>query len=72
MQSHHVPGLSLAILTEGEPDYLQAYGLSSVELSNPAVVDSVYEIGSIIKQFTASAIMLLAQEGCLGLAELVS
>jgi D-alanyl-D-alanine carboxypeptidase len=63
----HVPGLSLAVVRDGRVVKAQGYGLANLELNVPAKPDTVYELGSASKQFTAVAILLLAEEGKLSL-----
>lgn len=58
-----VPGASLAIVRDGQIAYTNAYGkarLDPVEMAEPSMR---YSIGSISKQFTAAAILLLEQQG---------
>ncbi len=69
MRRQHVPGLSLAVVRDGTVIKAKGYGLANVELGVPATADTVYEIGSITKQFTATAIMMLVEEGKIGLDE---
>lgn len=66
------PGLSVAVLQRGQVLKQAAYGLANVELGTPARVDSVYPIGSVTKQFTAAAVMLLVGEGKVALDAPVS
>ena len=63
MDRYHVPGLVLAVLQGGRVVKLQGYGRASVEHDVPTTVNSVFEIGSISKQMTAAAILLLVEEG---------
>jgi D-alanyl-D-alanine carboxypeptidase len=63
MQRLHIPGASLAIVRDGRIIKTQGYGFANLELKAPATKDTVYEIGSTSKQFTATAIMMLAEEG---------
>jgi D-alanyl-D-alanine carboxypeptidase len=63
MKQRGMPGLSLAVVHHGTVVKAQGYGVASLELSVPASPESVYEIGSISKQFTAEAVMLLVEEG---------
>jgi D-alanyl-D-alanine carboxypeptidase len=72
MQKQHIPGLSLAVIRDGKVVKAKGYGLASVELSVPATRDTVYELGSITKQFTATALMMLVEEGKVGLDEKVT
>ncbi len=62
MERQRVPGLSLAVTINNELVFTKGYGLANVELQSPALAESVYEVASITKQFTAVAILLLAQE----------
>ena len=59
----HIPGASLVVVSDGRILKAKGYGLANVELNVPAAEDTVYEIGSITKQFTATAIMMLVEEG---------
>jgi len=59
----HIPGVSLAIVRDGRTIKTQGYGFANIELKAPATKDTVYEIGSNTKQFTAAAIMILVDEG---------
>lgn len=67
MQEQNIPGGLLAVSTKGRIDYCQPYGLADVELKVPVTDSTVFEIGSISKQFVSAAILLLMQEGRLGL-----
>ena len=67
-----VPSASIAIVQDGAITYLQAYGDGSVEPHKPAAPSMRYSIGSISKQFTAAAILLLAEDGKLSLDDPVS
>jgi D-alanyl-D-alanine carboxypeptidase len=72
MQKQHVPGLSLAVIKDGKIIKVEGYGLANVELNVPARPESVYKIGSVSKQFIATGIMLLMQEGRISLDDPVS
>src|SRR5215831_16152332 len=63
MQQLHIPGLSLAVVRAGRATKAQGYGIANLELSAHATRETVYEIGSNTKQFTAAAIMMLVEEG---------
>ncbi len=67
MARQHVPGISVAVVKDGKVVSAKGYGLANVELGAPATADTVYEIGSITKQFTATAIMMLVEGGKIGL-----
>src|SRR5260221_10927440 len=72
MQRKHIPGLSLAIVKDRQTVVKQYYGLADVELNAPVTPDTVYEIASITKSFTALAVMLLAEDGRLRLDDPLS
>jgi CubicO group peptidase (beta-lactamase class C family) len=72
MALQHVPGLSLAVIDHGRTVKLKSYGKASLELSAPMTPDSVIEIGSLTKSFTAAAIMLLVQDHKLALDDHIS
>ena len=67
-----VPSASLAVVQDGKIAYLQAYGSARLDPNAPAASAMRYSIGSISKQFTAAAILLLAEEGKLSLDDPVS
>jgi CubicO group peptidase (beta-lactamase class C family) len=57
-----IPGLSLGIVWNGELLQTREDGFANIETETPVSGDSVYQIGSITKQFTASALLLLAYD----------
>lgn len=67
IKKRNIPGLSLAVIREGKLVKAAGYGLANLEWKVPATPDTVYEIGSISKHFTAEAILLLVEDGKLGL-----
>jgi D-alanyl-D-alanine carboxypeptidase len=72
MRQFHVPGLTLVVVKKGEIIKARGYGLANVAQKIPAAAETVYKIGSVSKQFVATGIMLLVQEGKLGLDDPVS
>jgi D-alanyl-D-alanine carboxypeptidase len=66
-QQLHLPGVSLAVVRDGQLIKLRGYGLANLELNVRATEDTVYEIGSNTKQFTAAAVMMLVEEGKINL-----
>lgn len=61
------PGCAVAVSEGGKPVLARAYGMSDLERETPNTVDTVFEAGSVSKQFTAAALMLLARDGKLSL-----
>jgi CubicO group peptidase (beta-lactamase class C family) len=64
-----VPGLSLAVVRDGKVVKAQGYGFANVEHQVPAKRETIYQSGSVGKQFTATAVMLLLEDGKLELDE---
>src|ERR1044071_6765956 len=62
-----VPSASIAIVKDGQIAYVKAYGEARLEPKTPATPQMRYSIGSISKQFTAAAILLLQEQGKLSL-----
>ncbi|HEV2578591.1 MAG TPA: serine hydrolase domain-containing protein [Acidobacteriaceae bacterium] len=67
-----VPSASIAIVENDRVVYAQAFGLANVSPAKPATPDMAYAIGSISKQFTANAILLLQQRGKLSIDDPVA
>jgi len=63
------PGASAIVKKDGKVLFRGARGLSDVEQKVPLSADSVFEIGSITKQFTAAAILKLEEEGKLAVSD---
>lgn len=57
------PGAAVLVMKEGKVVFKKGYGLAHVELGVPLQPDMVFRIGSVTKQFTAAAVLLLAEEG---------
>jgi D-alanyl-D-alanine carboxypeptidase len=69
LRALHLPGLSLAVVRDGQIIKARGYGLANIELNVAATRSTVYEIGSVTKQFTAMAIMMLVEDGKLSLED---
>ena len=67
-----VPSASIAIVKNGQVAYVKAFGDARLEPRTPATAEMRYSIGSISKQFTATAILLLQEQGKLSLDDKVS
>lgn len=67
-----VPGTSIALVRDGRIVFLRAYGNARLEPRVPADPALRYGIGSISKQFTASALLLLQEDGKLSLDDKVA
>jgi len=69
LDTQKIPGLSIAVVRNGEIIKAKGYGLSNVELNVAANPETIYQSGSVGKQFTATAIMMLVEEGKISLDE---
>jgi CubicO group peptidase (beta-lactamase class C family) len=72
LRSSGAPSASIAVVRDGALVYAQAYGQARIEPATPAAPGMRYSIGSISKQVTATAILLLAEEGKLSLDDTIS
>jgi CubicO group peptidase (beta-lactamase class C family) len=72
MAKHGIPGVALKIIRDGKAIKTATYGLANLELKAPVIPETVFEIGSITKQFTAAGILLLVQDGKLSVDDKIS
>jgi CubicO group peptidase (beta-lactamase class C family) len=72
MERQHVPGVSIIVIKDMKIVKSEGYGLANVELNVAARPDTVYKIGSVSKQFIATGIMLLVEDGKISLDDPVS
>jgi CubicO group peptidase (beta-lactamase class C family) len=63
------PGCAAGVYRAGEVVFARGYGLANLEHDLPIGPDTVFDVGSVSKQFTAAAVILLAQEGKLSLGD---
>src|SRR5499427_9449189 len=61
------PGCAAAVSLNGEPVFEKAFGLADLEFNVPNTPQTIFESGSVAKQFTAAALVLLQQDGKLSL-----
>jgi CubicO group peptidase (beta-lactamase class C family) len=57
------PGAAVLIVRDGQTVLRKGYGMANLELGVPVAPDMVFELGSVTKQFTAAAILLLQERG---------
>ena len=72
MADHRIPGVALIVIRDGRQIKNASYGLANLELSVPVKPATVFEIGSITKQFTAAGLLMLVQEGKLSVDDKIS
>src|SRR5215212_1569886 len=61
--SSSTPGCAVGVAVDGQPVLTRAYGMADLDHDVRNTPDTIFEAGSLSKQFTAMAIMLLAKEG---------
>jgi CubicO group peptidase (beta-lactamase class C family) len=69
MAKQHIPGLALLVSRGGEVIRARGYGMANVELQVSAKPETIFQSGSVGKQFTATAVMMLVEEGKIGLED---
>ena len=69
--SSGAPSVSVAVVQNGQIAYAKAFGKANIAEDRPATAATRYAIGSVSKQFTAAALLLLAEQGKLSLNDKV-
>ncbi len=72
MARTHVPGAAVGIYSRGKILLAKGYGLSNVELDVPVKPQTIFQSGSVGKQFTATAIMMLVEQGRISLDDSIT
>ena len=65
--STHSPGCAVGVAQNAKTVLLRGYGMANLETTAPITASTIFESGSVAKQFTATAILLLARDGRLNL-----
>jgi CubicO group peptidase (beta-lactamase class C family) len=63
MTRQQIPGIAAAVVKDGHVVLAKGYGLANVEHQVPVKPETVFQSGSVGKQFTATAVMLLVEQG---------
>src|SRR5687767_11310222 len=63
LERQKVPGIALAIVSKGDVVLAKGFGLANVEHRVPVTPETIFQSGSLGKQFTSAAIMLLVEDG---------
>ncbi|MBV6459546.1 MAG: D-aminopeptidase [Fimbriimonadaceae bacterium] len=72
MKEAQIPGLSVIVTRQGKVIKHKAYGMANLEVDAAASTDSVFEIGSVTKQFTSVLVMQEVEKGALKLDESIA
>jgi CubicO group peptidase (beta-lactamase class C family) len=69
MTRQHIPGVALLVSRAGQPILTKGYGMANLELQVPVKPETIFQSGSVGKQFTATAVMMLVEEGKISLED---
>ena len=72
MRTQKIPGVSLAVVKDGKPVTVKGYGIANIEHNVPVKPETIFQSGSVGKQFTSMAVMMLAEEGKLSIDDPIS
>ncbi len=72
MKKKQIPGVALLVIQQGTTVKEQGYGFANIELEVPVRPETIFQSGSVGKQFTATAIMMLMEQGKLKLDDPIS
>jgi CubicO group peptidase (beta-lactamase class C family) len=72
MARQHIPGLSLLVSRNGEIVRAEGFGFANVELQVPVKPETLFQSGSVGKQFAATAVMMLVEERKVGLDDSIT
>ena len=72
MKSGKMPGVAVAVVRDGKATKMKGYGLANIEHGVPVRPETVFQSGSVGKQFTATLAMMLVEDGKLSLKDPVT
>ena len=67
MMRQRTPGVAIAVVKDGKPMLVKGYGFANIEHQILVKPETIFQSGSVGKQFTSMAVMLLVEEGKIGL-----
>src|SRR5271169_3533045 len=71
LKNRRIPGVAVGVYSRGQVLLAKGYGMANVELSVPVKPETVFQSGSVGKQFVSAAIMMLVEEGKINLDDSV-
>ncbi len=72
LDNRNSPGVSLAISWDRQPIYIKSYGMADIENKVKVTKETAFNLASLTKQFTAYAVLLLAEQGKLSLDDSIT
>jgi CubicO group peptidase (beta-lactamase class C family) len=71
-KAQRIPGVSLAVCRDGKIVKASGYGIANLEWDIPVTPETIFQTGSVGKQFTATAVMMLVEEGKIALDDKIA
>ncbi len=72
MARRHIPGVALLVIRDGKTVKARGYGFANLEHNVPVKPETIFQSGSMGKQFTATAVMMLVEDGKVGLDDKIT
>jgi CubicO group peptidase (beta-lactamase class C family) len=72
MKKEQIPGLAVGVYSRGTILLAKGYGLANVELNVPVKPETIFQSGSVGKQFVSAAMMMLVEEGKVSLDDSIT
>jgi CubicO group peptidase (beta-lactamase class C family) len=72
MQKAGIPGAAIAVVVGDRVAWVRGFGIANIETGTPVTPDSLFQIGSVTKTFTAAALLSAARDGIVALDRPVS
>ena len=72
MHREKVPGVAIGVISKGEVLIAKGYGQANIEHRVPVTSETIFQSGSVGKQFTAAAVMLQVEDGKLSLDDSIT
>ena len=72
MAKLHIPGAAVAVLRNGKTELIKGYGVANIERNFTVTPNTIFQIASTTKPFTAMAVMMLVEDGKVSLDEKAS
>src|SRR4030095_768114 len=72
MQKQQIPGVAVGVMRNGKIILAKGYGFANLEHQVPVTPETIFQSGSMGKQFTATAMMMLVEEGKLSLDDSIT
>jgi len=69
MSAGKIPGIAVAVIRDGKTTKMRGYGLANIEHNVPVKPETVFQSGSVGKQFTATLAMMFVEEGKIKLSD---